>query len=137
MKEITVTSDAAVTPDAQARSVSPRSLPLWLRVAQWCLQLGRPATRLAIAQAFGITLRQASDIMLYITARRQDVVSARRVVKVSAGGIRTATLEVSAIREDKLPQRGAVSRPGRRSRKDPGVAARALALGWRRREAEG
>ncbi len=137
MKYISVTADSITISDEPVRPASPQSLPLWLQVAQWCLQSGEPATRLAIAQTFGITLRQASDIMLYITARRQDVVSAHRVVKVSAGGIRTATLEVSAIRLDALPQRGSGTRPRSSTRKGPTAEMRALALGWRPRGEEG
>ncbi|MGF6188990.1 CaiF/GrlA family transcriptional regulator [Serratia sp. 2723] len=137
MKGITVNSDNVVAPDTQAPPESARLPPLWLQVAQWCLRSGEPATRLAIAQVFGLSLRQAADIMLYITARRPDVVSARRVVRVSAGGIRTAMLEVSAIRDEMMPQRGAVSRP--RSRRSSVFTAevRALALGWRGRGEEG
>ena len=130
MKYITVTADAIRISDEPATPTPPRSPPLWLQVAQWCLQSGTPATRLAIAQTFGITLRQASDIMFYITQRRQDVVSARRVVKVAAGGIRTATLEVSAIRTDTLPQRGSGARPRTGPKQGPSEAMRALALGW-------
>lgn len=136
MKCIRVTSDAAVPSDAQAPSEPPRLPPLWLQVAQWCLQSGRPATRLAIAKVFGISLRQASDIMLYICVRRQDVVNARRVVTASAGGIRTATLEVFAIRDEMMPRRGAASHLQSRRSQTPTAAARELALGWRRLQRE-
>lgn len=137
MKDMTVTSETVVAPETQALPESERPSPLWLQVAQWCLRSGEPATRLAIAQVFGLSLRQAADIMLYITARRPDVVSARRVVKVSAGGIRTAMLEVSAIRDEMMPRRGAASQPRRRRSPEPSAAVRELALGWRWRGEEG
>ncbi|MEB7884025.1 CaiF/GrlA family transcriptional regulator [Serratia fonticola] len=131
MKQLTVTSDAAVASDEQAVLKPARLPPLWLQVAQWCQQSGGPATRLAIAQVFGISLRQASDIMLYISTRRSDVVTARRVVLVSAGGIRTATLEVSAIRDEMMPRRGVATKPRRRRSEAPSAAMRELALGGR------
>ncbi len=126
MKGITVVIDTVFAPDVQISPEAACLPPLWLQVAQWSLKLGGPATRLVIAKAFGISLRQASDIMLYISSRRKDVVSARRVAKVSAGGIRTATIEVLAIREEMMPQRGAVSRPG--SRRNPVSAAAGCVL---------
>lgn len=109
--------------------------PLWLQVAQWCLGRKSPVNRQAISQAFDIPLRQAADIMLYITGRRGDVVQARRRVAVMPGGMREATLEVLSIREEAVPVRGAASHHTARRRRTeaPSPAAlRDLVLGRRR-----
>lgn len=133
MKKTTRAPDPTGLPLA-AVPAAPR-LPLWLQVAQWCLGRKSPVNRQAISLAFDIPLRQAADIMLYITGRRGDVVQARRKVAVMPGGMREATLEVLSIREEAVPVRGAASHQSARRRRTevPSQAAlRDLVLGRRR-----
>lgn len=109
--------------------------PLWLQVAQLCMETGGPVSRNAIARFFDIPPRQAADIMLYITRRRNDVVRAHRKVTVRAGGIREATLQVFSIQVALLPERGGASHraPRQQRRGDPVPdSLRDLALGRRR-----
>ncbi|CAM4365537.1 MULTISPECIES: CaiF/GrlA family transcriptional regulator [Lelliottia] len=124
---------SASGPDELARDAA--NLPLWLRVAQWCMDMKGPVGRNAIARAFDIPQRQAADLMLYITGRRGDVVQARRQVTVRGGGIREATLEVLSIHVAAMPARGGASQKAPRRRRNTGAvpsALRDLALGRRR-----
>lgn len=122
----------------KADVVSPPGVsnpPLWLQVAQLCMEMGGPVSRNAIARFFNIPARQAADIMLYITRRRNDVVQARRQVTVRGGGIREATLQVFSIQVALLPVRGGAShREPRQPRRGEAVpdSLRDLALGRRK-----
>ena len=107
--------NAMVSASCTVSAPGAENKPLWLRVAQWCLSQKTPVSREAIARAFALSARQAADIMLYITARRSDLVESRRAVKVLGGGMRVATLQVLAVHNAALPPRGA--RAHRRARR--------------------
>ncbi|EOT1929370.1 ANR family transcriptional regulator [Serratia marcescens] len=79
---------------------------LWLQVALWVREQGRPVDREAIARRFTLSERQAADVMLYITRRCGDQVASRRAVARLNGGIRRATLEVLHVNVGALPPRG-------------------------------
>lgn len=134
MKNTATASDVAHASGSDGLADEADNLPLWLRVAQWCMEMKGPVGRNAIARAFDVPQRQAADLMLYISGRRRDVVESRRQVTVRGGGIREATLEVLSIHVAAIPARGGAAQKNPRRRRNTGAvspALRDLALGRR------
>jgi len=70
--------------------------PLYLAVAMWGWQLGRPFCRDELAQAFRITVKRAGDVMSYIRRAAPDKIQTcqryERVVK----GVRCRYMQIMA-----------------------------------------
>jgi len=87
-----------------------RVLPLYIRVAQWAMSLGRPVSRDEVAQAFSTTSRRAADIMLYINGPGARVIESERLLVAKEGGGRaSALMRVTMV----WPERYTPSRAGR------------------------
>ncbi|HGY1772654.1 TPA: CaiF/GrlA family transcriptional regulator [Klebsiella aerogenes] len=91
------------------------ALPLYLRVALWVLVQGRGVTRDEIAEEFRISVRQAGDLMLYISTSGSKYVDATRTTLRGPGRGMQAVLEVAAVHTSRYVQR----RTGRPTRARP------------------
>ncbi len=76
--------------------VMPPGAPLYHAVALWGWTLGRPFCRPEVADAFGITLQRAGDVMSYIRRARPDVVTSRQFYAQLAGGVRQRFIQILA-----------------------------------------
>ena len=73
-------------------------LRLYQAVALWALTVGSGVTRDDISRAFRISVRRAADVMHYILAARQDVITCtRQVIRLGQGRGRTLLLHVTAV----------------------------------------
>lgn len=87
-----------------------RQFPLYIRIAQWAMALGRPVSRDEVAQAFSTTSRRAADIMLYINGPGARVIESERLLVAKEGGGRaSALMRVTMV----WPERYTPSRAGR------------------------
>lgn len=118
------------------RPCQAEALPVYLRVALWVLVQGRGVTRDEIAEEFRISVRQAGDLMLYISTSGSKYVDATRTTLRGPGRGMQAVLKVAAVHTSRYVQR----RTGRPKRARPApdggtpVALRDLFLyGARRR----
>src|SRR5690606_9987049 len=74
-----------------------RVLPLYIRVAQWAMSLGRPVSRDEIAGHFGTTARRAGDIMLYIDNAGARLIESERFLITGAHGREVALMRVTMV----------------------------------------
>lgn len=87
-----------------------RVLPLYIRVAQWIMALGRPVSRDEIARQFGSTPRRSADMMFYMITTGAHLVEAERFLSKKEGrGRHTALIRVTMV----WPELYTPSRPGR------------------------
>ncbi|ELV2845779.1 CaiF/GrlA family transcriptional regulator, partial [Enterobacter cloacae] len=106
-------SGLPASPDPMA-ATSPalpagRVLPLYIRVAQWVMSLGRPVSRDEIAGYFGITARRGGDIMLYIDNAGARLIESERFLITGAHGREVALMRVTMV----WPELYTPSRAGR------------------------
>lgn len=105
------TRPASPDPMADTSPALPcgRMLPLYLRVAQWAMALGRPVSRDDIAREFGSSARRAGDMMLYINGTGAHLVESARFLAKPASGREVALIRVTMV----WPELYTPSRPGR------------------------
>ncbi|WP_391565006.1 CaiF/GrlA family transcriptional regulator [Serratia proteamaculans] len=70
--------------------------PLYLAVAIWGWQLGRPFCRQELAQTFRITLRRAGDVMSYIRRADQKKIRSQQWYERGKKGARCRHLQIVA-----------------------------------------
>lgn len=68
--------------------------PLYQRVARWGWSLGRPFSRDDVAKVFGISRKQAGDVISYIRHARSDVVKSQLTYTQRAGRARQRLLQI-------------------------------------------
>lgn len=59
---------------AELEDMGEAGLPLYVLVAYWGLRQGKSVTVRDVRQAFGLSLRRASDILEYMTEQGSDIV---------------------------------------------------------------
>lgn len=70
--------------------------PLYQVVAVWGWRLGRPFCRPEVAEAFGISLCRAGDVMSYIRRARPDLIKSRQYHERLPHGVRQRFLQILA-----------------------------------------
>lgn len=88
--------------------------PLYLRIAQWGLALGRPFTAQEMAAEFGLTAVKAHGMMHYICGQGEARVSVRRTWRQGLTPMKKEvmdTLEILAVAESFPAKRRARKRP--------------------------
>lgn len=71
-------------------------LPLYMVVAIWGWQRGRPFCREDLAKAFRITLKQAGDVMSYIRRADQKKIQSRQGYERLMKGVRCRYMQIVA-----------------------------------------
>lgn len=90
---------------------------MWLAVAWWVRLMGRPVSSTEISQAFGISVRRASDVVTYIITNCKNNVRLDYYVEGAEGGGRVRFLQVHDVMiADGVQPRDTVSSPGNDSR---------------------
>lgn len=88
--------------------------PLYIRIAQWGLALGRPFTAQEMAAEFGLSAVKAHGMMHYICGQGEARVSVRRTWRQGLTPMKREvmdTLEILAVAESAPAKRRARKRP--------------------------